>query len=139
MLALALPAALWLLLRWTGRCQGWLGRAAAGRSWLLLYALLPLLWALMLAQHLPLGMAEAGQLLPVTLAPLGASSVLNGWQWSADGHVIAFCQSLVVALGVLASIVLLRRLLQLELRHWLWLSGLPLLLGAGGRWLVAAF
>ena len=138
-LALALPAALWLLLRWTVRWQGWLGGAGAGRSWLLLYALLPLLWALMLAQHLPLGMAEAGQLLPVALAPLGSSSMLNGWQWSADGHVIAFCQSLVVALGVLASIVLLRRLLQLELRHWLWLSGLPLLLGAGGRWLVAAF
>jgi hypothetical protein len=32
----------------------------------------------------------------------------------------------------------LRRLLQLNLRQWLWLSGLPLLLGAGGRWLVAA-
>ena len=139
MLALALPAVLWLLLQWTGRWQGWLGRAAAGRAWLLLYALLPLLWALMLAQHLPLGMAEAGQLLPVALAPLGSGSLLNGWQWSADGHVIAFCQSLVVALGVLASIVLLRRLLQLEFRHWLWLSSLPLLLGAGGRWLVAAF
>jgi polyferredoxin len=139
MLALALPAVLWLLLQWTGRWQDWLGRAAAGRAWLLLYALLPLLWALMLAQHLPLGMAEAGQLLPVALAPLGSGSLLNGWQWSADGHVIAFCQSLVVALGVLASIVLLRRLLQLEFRHWLWLSGLPLLLGAGGRWLVAAF
>ena len=139
MLALALPAVLWLLLQWTGRWQDWLGRAAAGRAWLLLYALLPLLWALMLAQHLPLGMAEAGQLLPVALAPLGSGSLLNGWQWSADGHVIAFCQSLVVALGVLASIVLLRRLLQLEFRHWLWLSSLPLLLGAGGRWLVAAF
>ena len=139
MLALALPAVLWLLLQWTGRWQDWLGRAAAGRAWLLLYALLPLLWALMLAQHLPLGMAEAGQLLPVALAPLGSGSLLNGWQWSADGHVIAFCQSLVVALGVVASIVLLRRLLQLEFRHWLWLSGLPLLLGAGGRWLVAAF
>ena len=139
MLALALPAVLWLLLQWTGRWQDWLGRAAAGRAWLLLYALLPLLWALMLAQHLPLGMAEAGQLLPVALAPLGSGSLLNGWQWSADGHVIAFCQSLVVALGVLASIVLLRRLLQLEFRHWLWLRGLPLLRGAGGRWLVAAF
>jgi hypothetical protein len=102
-----------------------------------LFALLPVLWALMLAHHLPLGMAEAGRFLPVALAPLGAPIGLAGWQWSADGHVIAFCQSLAVAVGVLGSVLLLRRLLKLDLQGWLWISGMPLLLGIGGRWLVA--
>jgi len=137
LLALALPSALWLLLR-----QG-LGLVRAGsRPWLLLYALLPLLWAAMLAHHLPMGMAEAGRVLPVSLAPLGLEPgdgawALSTWQWSADFHVVAFCQSLAVAIGVAGSIVLLRRLLQLGLRDWLWVSGLTLLLGAGARWLVA--
>ena len=131
-LALALPSAVWLIWR---PVQSRVQRGA--RPWLVLYALLPLLWALMLAHHLALGMAEAGRLLPVTLAELQPAWDASGWQWSADGHVIAFCQSLVVVIGVLGSIVLLRRLLQLELRHWLWISGLPLLLGIGGRWLVS--
>ncbi len=130
-LALALPAAVWLLLRAVQ-----LRFQSGARPWLVLYALLPLLWALMLAHHLALGMAEAGLLLPVTLSGLQPAWDVGDWQWSADGHVIAFCQSLVVVIGVLASIVLLRRLLQLELRHWLWISGLPLLLGVGGRWLL---
>jgi hypothetical protein len=101
-----------------------------------LYALLPLLWGLMLAQHLPLGMAEAGRLLPVSFSALATGWSLESWQWSADGHVIAFCQSLVVAIGGLGSIVLLRRLLMLDFRSWLWVSGLAVLLGLGGRWLV---
>ncbi|MFZ0408942.1 MAG: 4Fe-4S binding protein [Cyanobium sp.] len=135
-LALALPSALWLLLRQL------LGRMKpGGRPWLVLYALLPLLWAAMLAQHLPLGMAEAGRLLPVSLSPLGLDQggawQLRDWQWSADPHVIAFCQSLALAIGAAGSIVLLRRLLQLALPDWLWVSGLALLLGAGARWLVA--
>jgi len=69
LLALALPAGLWLLLRLALR----LAMGAAGeprRPWLGLYVLLPLLWGLMLADHLPLGMAEAGRILPVSLAPL---------------------------------------------------------------------
>lgn len=132
LLALALPSALWLLLR---QLLGRLGRGT--RPWLVLYALLPLLWGLMLAQHLPLGMAEAGQLLPVSVSPLAMGWSLESWQWSADGHVIAFCQSLAVAIGGLGSIVLLRRLLVLDLRSWLWISGLAVVLGFGGRWLVA--
>ena len=127
LLALALPSALWLLLRQVGR---------GDRLWLVLYALLPLLWGLMLAQHLPLGMAEAGRLLPVSFSALVTGWSLESWQWSADGHVIAFCQSLVVAIGGLGSIVLLRRLLMLDLRSWLWVSGWAVLLGLGGRWLV---
>ena len=76
------------------------------RRWL--YAALPLLWALLLARHLPIGMAEAGTVLP------------GGWpQWSADPHVIAFCQSLVVLIGWGGAAVLSRRLLDLSGRPWL--------------------
>jgi hypothetical protein len=102
-----------------------------------LYALQPLLWALLLAQHLALGMEEAGQLLPVSLAPwprLAAQLPV----WRADGQVIGFCQSLVLAVGVAGAAVLLRRLLLPTWRGWL--AGTLLLLGLGvaGRWLVAA-
>ena len=103
---------------------------AARRLRLGLYGLLPLLWALLLARHLPVGMAEAGRLLPVTFQlPLPS--------WSADHHVIAFCQSLVLVVGVGGSLVLLRRL-RLNSRAALWWgSAAALVLGAGGRWLVA--
>ncbi|HYP03816.1 MAG TPA: 4Fe-4S binding protein [Cyanobium sp.] len=136
-LALALPAGAFLLVR---HQRGWGRRpeVAASRLRLSLYALLPLLWALMLADHLPLGMAEAGLVLPVSVAPWWPEA--PGWlpAWSADGHVIAFCQSLVLAVGVAGSVVLLRRLLQPLRWGWLALGWLALGLGAGGRWLVAA-
>lgn len=136
-LALALPAGVFLLVR---HLRGWGRRpeVAASRLRLSLYALLPLLWALMLADHLPLGMAEGGLVLPVSVGPWWPE--LAGWlpAWSADGHVIAFCQSLVLAVGVAGSVVLLRRLLQPLRWGWLALGWLALGLGAGGRWLVAA-
>ncbi len=108
-LALALPAAagLWLNRRW-------------------LYAGLPMLWALLLARHLPIGMAEAGTVLP------------DGWpQWSADTHVIGFCQSTVVVIGWVGAVILSRRLLDLD--RWAWVMGsmVLLLVSLGGRWLVA--
>ena len=108
-LALALPSAagLWLNRRW-------------------LYAGLPLLWALLLARHLPLGMLEAGTVLPA------------GWpQWSADPHVIGFCQTLMVAVGWGGTIVLLRRLLVQNFTQWVFSSMTLLLLSLAGRWLVA--
>jgi polyferredoxin len=135
-LALALPAAGFLLAR---VLRGW-GRqrpAAISRLRLCLYALLPLLWALMLADHLPLGMAEAGRLLAVSASPLGSGLEARLPLWSADPHVIAFCQSLVVVAGVAASAILLRRLLQPRLWGGTALGALALGLGAGGRWLVA--
>ncbi len=129
-LALALPALLWLPLA--------LGRLQA-RS--LLYGLLPLLWALLLARHLPLGMTEAGRLLPVSLAPLlssGTAAVLPPLPaWSADAHVVGFCQSAAVLVGLAGSAVLLRRLLA-GTRWQLAAFGLAVLLAAGGRWLVAS-
>ena len=108
-LSLALPAAagLWLNRRW-------------------LYAGLPMLWALLLARHLPIGMAEAGTVLP------------DGWpQWSADPHVIGFCQTTVVVIGWVGAVILSRRLLDLD--RWAWVMGsmVLLLVSLGGRWLVA--
>ena len=108
-LALALPAAigLWLNHRW-------------------LYTGLPLLWALLLARHLPIGMAEAGTVLP------------HGWpHWSADPHVIGFCQTLVVGIGWIGAAILSRRLLDLDRRAWVMGSMVLLLVSFGGRWLVA--
>ncbi|MDC3048218.1 4Fe-4S binding protein [Synechococcus sp. AH-736-A19] len=108
-LALALPAAigLWLNHRW-------------------LYAGLPLLWALLLARHLPTGMAEAGTVLP------------HGWpQWSADPHVIGFCQTLVVGIGWIGAAILSRRLLDLDRRAWVMGSMVLLLVSFSGRRLVA--
>ena len=136
-LALALPAGAFLLVR---HLRGWGRRpeVAASRLRLSLYALLPLLWALMLADHLPLGMAEAGLVLPVSASPWWPQLAARLPGWSADGHVIAFCQTLVLAVGVAGSVVLLRRLLQPLRWGWLALGWLALGLGAGGRWLVAA-
>ena len=108
-LALALPAAagVWLHRRW-------------------LYAGLPMLWALLLARHLPIGMAEAGTVLPV------------GWpQWSADPHVIGFCQTVVVLIGWVGAVILSRRLLDLNRRAWVRGSMVLLLVSLSGRWLVA--
>jgi len=108
-LALAIPAAvgMWVQRRW-------------------LYACLPLLWALLLARHLPLGMLEAGTVLPA------------GWpSWQADHHVIGFCQTVVVGIGWLGAAVLLRRLVDLNSRGWLTGTMMLLLMGMAGRWLVA--
>jgi polyferredoxin len=120
LLALALPAGGWLLLRR-------LLRLPHG----LLYALLPLLWALLLARHLPLGMGEAGLLLP---ASFGAPALPH---WQADPHVIAFCQSAAALVGVAGSALLLPRFLPAGAGRW---GGLLLAMGlaAAGRWLVVA-
>lgn len=94
------------------------------------------MWGLLLARHLPLGLAEAGQVGPVSFAPLQLPwAALPGW--SADPHVIAFCQSAVVLLGLAGSLALVPRLLPLPpLRLAAFLVGVGLLAGAG-RWLVA--
>ena len=108
-LALALPAAIGM----------WLNRRG-------LYAGLPLLWAMLLARHLPIGMGEAG-----TVSP-------QGWpHWSADPHMIGFCQNSVVGIGWIGAAILCRRLL--DLNRWAWMMGSMklLLISASGRWLVA--
>ena len=145
-LALALPAGLWLVAR-NAAARLLPGR---GRPWLLLYALLPLLWGLMLAHHLALGMAEAGTVLTVSVAPLLAEFrigegadfldvVLAGLPaWAADPHVIGFCQTLAVGLGLIGSVVLLRRLLLPGRLGWLLQAGSTLIVAAAGRWLMGA-
>jgi polyferredoxin len=120
-LALALPSALFLLARLR------FSRARLQRT---LYGLLPLVWALLLARHLPIGMGEAGLLLPV-------SGFTTAPSWSADPHVIAFCQSLAVLLGLVWAVVLLRRQLANSRPAWFSASVLAVLLAAAGRWLVA--
>ena len=129
-LALALPSALFLLAR---------PFFSAPRLRRTLYGLLPLVWGLLLARHLPLGMAEAGQLLPVSLAPLAPAQpwLAHLPAWRADAHVIAFCQSAVVLAGGCASLVVLRRLLANQRAAWIGAALLSLLLGCGGRWLLA--
>jgi len=144
-LALALPAGLWLVAR-TAVARLLPGR---GRPWLLLYALLPLLWGVMLAHHLALGMAEGGRVLVVSAAPLVSSwrleeglsqplSLLGQLPaWSADLHVIGFCQTLAVALGLAGSVVLLRRLLLPGRLGWVLQAAITLVIAGAGRWLVA--
>ena len=109
-LALALPAMAGLWLK---------------RDWL--YAGLPLLWSLLLARHLPIAMLEAGTILP------------TGWpQWSADPHVIGFCQTLAISIGVVGSMVLTRRLRDDRSENWRLVSTMMVLFGVAGRWLVGA-
>ena len=130
-LALALPAALSLMARLVLPLAGW-----RPQGWLVLYGLLPLLWALLLARHLPLGLAEGGQLLPVAFAPWPALAERMP-AWSADPHVVGFCQSAAVLVGAAGAVVVLRRLLQPgRLAQLGWLAAV-VLLAVGGRVLVA--
>jgi len=108
-LALALPSALGLWLE---------------RKWL--YSALPLLWALLLARHLPVGMLEGGTLLPI------------GWpSWSADPHVVGFCQTVSIFVGWIGSVVLARRLIIPERFNWELGCMVMLVLSCAGRWLVS--
>jgi hypothetical protein len=107
------------------------------QQWLLLYALLPLLWSLLLDSHLDMGMAEAGLLLPRSLGAIGLAAPPELLAWSADPHVIGFSQSLILLIGTGGSIVLLRRLLRPDGLGWLLLSSLAAGLGLGGRLLLA--
>ena len=139
--ALALPAVLFVgmaaLSRWRQGQEGNSARSPTARLRLALYAGLPLLWALMLADHLPLGMEEAGRVLPVSLSPWRPDLAARLPSWSADPHVVAFCQSTVVWIGLGGTVVLIRRLLQPRRMSGLGLAGLALAVAGAGRWLVA--
>jgi len=76
-------------------------------------------------------------LLPLLWAPWWPETAARLPAWSADSHVIGFCQSLVLLVGVGGSVLLLRRLLLQAWRPWLLVSLVPLALGLGSRWLVA--
>ena len=107
LLALALPmaAGLWQNRRWL--CAG-----------------LPLLWAVLLARHLPLGMREAGMVLQ------------TGWtHWNANPHLIGFCQTTTVLIGAVGAIILGRRMLEPNRKTWL-LGTMMVGLACAGRWFV---
>ena len=75
---------------------------------------------------LALGMLEAGTVLPA------------GWpQWSADPHVIGFCQSLKVSVGWGGAVVLRGCLLVQNSTQWAFSSLMLLNLSLAGRWLLA--
>ncbi len=76
---------------------------------------------------------------PCSGPPYWPSTSTWAWRkraWSADPHLIGFCQSLVLLVGVGGSVLLLRRLLRQAWRPWLVVSLVPLALGLGSRWLV---
>ena len=127
-LALALPSLGFLLM------APWFKPRRLRRT---LYALLPLLWGLLLARYLPLGMAEAGTVLPVSFSALNGEFAAQLPSWRADGHVIGFCQSGAVLAGLAGALVLLRRMLSAGSSALPAASLLALGLAAGGRWLVA--
>ena len=69
---------------------------------------------------------EAGTVLPA------------GWpQWSADPHVIGFCQSLKVSVGWGGAVVLRGCLLVQNSTQWVFSSLMLLNLSLAGRWLLA--
>jgi len=124
---LALPALLY------GLARPFVSRIRLERC---LYGLLPLVWALLLSHHLPLGMTEAGLLLPVSLSPWLGGVALPLPHWQAQPAVIGFCQSGVVALGTIWSLVILRRMFRHRRGAWIGASCLMLTLAICGRSLV---
>ena len=69
--------------------------------------------------------------------PVSVSGLVAAPAWSADPHVIAFCQSAAAVLGLSWAVVLLRRQLARSWQAWLGASALARSLAAAGRWLVA--
>jgi hypothetical protein len=68
-------------------------------------------------------------LLPLLWPPCWPSPSFWAWRkraWSADPHVIGFCQSLVLLVVVGGSVLLLLRLLRQAWRPWLVVSLVPL-------------
>jgi hypothetical protein len=96
------------------------------------------LWALLLASHLPIGMREAGMVLPVSMEGLQGLPQLGLPRWQADPHVIGFCQSAVVTLGGLGSVVVLRRMLCNQRKAWLAACMVLISVAGCGRWLVGS-
>jgi len=73
----------------------------------------------------------------VSVAPWLGGSAAQLPSWSADLHVIGFCQTLAVGLGLVGSVVVLRRLLLPDRLGWLLQAALTLVMAGAGRWLVA--
>lgn len=107
--ALALPG----LLAW-----GWhqIQRQGSVPFVRLAYGYLPLVLGANLAYYLPLGLGEAGQLLPVTFATFGLDgSGLPSWQ--AHPAVIGFLQTTTLVASTLASLLLSQKIARSPLRQ----------------------
>jgi len=89
-LSLLLPLALGAWIGGVGLPSRWAAPPVVRQG---LFALAPLVWGLMLAQHLGLSMSEAGALLQVSLAPWLGDKAASLPAWRADPRVIAFCKN----------------------------------------------
>ncbi|EAZ91389.1 AAA-type ATPase lid domain-containing protein [Crocosphaera chwakensis] len=98
----------------------------------LAYGYLPLVLAGNLAYYLPLGLGEAGQILPITLATFGFSG--QGLPiMVAHPAVIAFLQEILLILGVILSIILTQKIAKLPF-YYLIIQHLFTLILAIGLW-----
>ncbi len=96
----------------------------------LAYGYLPLVLAGNLAYYLPLGLGEAGQILPVTLATFGFS-VQEVPIIVAHPAVIAFLQGTLLILGVILSIILTQKIAKLPFHYLIVQHLCTLILGIG--------
>ena len=121
---LAAPAALaWGIHRLSCWC-----RLSPGPLVQVAYGWLPAVLLGSLAHYLTLGLTEAGQIVPVTLATAGLAAV--GPTVVAHPAVIAFLQATALLTGLLLSMVLLQRISQRSWRRLLPLHGLTLAMTA---------
>lgn len=96
----------------------------------LAYGYLPLVLGANLAYYLPLGLGEAGQLLPVTFATFGLDGTsLPSWQ--AHPAVIGFLQTTTLVVSTLASLLLSQKIARSPLRQ-MWHPWLGILALAWG-------
>lgn len=76
----------------------------------LAYGYLPLVLGGTMAHYFSLGLAEAGRVLPVTLATFGVSGGANLPVWVAHPAVITFLQGVALSVSALLSIVLTQKI-----------------------------
>jgi transcriptional regulator with AAA-type ATPase domain/NAD-dependent dihydropyrimidine dehydrogenase PreA subunit len=100
-----------------------------------IYGLLPLVWLGNLAHYLPLGLLEAGRILPVGAATFGWSEASLPVA-IAHPAVVSFLQGTVLILGALLSVLLTQKIARQPLRLLLPQHVSTLALTAGFWWLL---
>ena len=98
----------------------------------LAYGYLPLVLAANLAHYLNLGLTEAGQIWPVTLATFGLSGSTS-ITWVADPAVITFLQGTTLLFGLLLTIALTQKIAMQRLSQ-LWPQHLGAIAITSGLW-----
>lgn len=90
-------------------------KVASSRSFTqLAYGYLPLILTENLAHYLQLGLTEAGQIWPVTLATIGLSGSTS-LSWVADPAIITLLQGTTLLLGLLLTILLTQKIAEQRL------------------------